>query len=138
LLFSRLVTFGTPVAADDLQKKKKKKERKDGTVMTLTLQQNITNEDVLEAISLKCSTCYGAMSIANRVGGTPTVAWQLCHTYPLAQIIQEAQERGLALDSVRVAVGDELVQDSMYWKLAMKLVTEEEFQKLFRQRQTGK
>lgn len=42
---------------------------------------------VLEAIRLKSSNCYGALSFANALGGSRSDAWDLCYTVPLKGLI---------------------------------------------------
>lgn len=94
--------------------------------------KEVRDKDLIEAISLKCSNCYGALSFANSIGGVQTSAWKLCHTYPLYDLIAEAEDRSIDLSTVNTAVEVQPVMDSMYYQRAKKLVTEEEFEKLFR------
>ena len=91
-----------------------------------------------EAICLKCSNCYEAMSFANALGGSRTDAWYLCHTYSLKELLAEATERKLDLSRLMTSVEATRVVDSLYYKRATGLMTEDEFQEEFRKWQGGK
>lgn len=97
----------------------------------LKLEREVRNEDLIKAISLKCSNPYGAMSFANALGGSRTTPWELCHTYPLYDLITEAENRNINLAEVNTSVEVQPVMDSMYYKRAKGLVTEVEFKELF-------
>ena len=103
----------------------------------ITLEQEITDKDLTKAISLKCANCYGALSFANALGGSQDVPWQLCHKYPLKDLLEEAEQRKIDLTNVNAAVEVIPVQETMYYKRAKGIITEEEFQKLFRKWKRG-
>lgn len=103
----------------------------------ITLKREITDKDLTEAISLKCANCYGALSFANALGGYQDTPWQLCHKYPLKDLLEEAEQRNIDLSGVNAAVEVMPVMDTMYYKRAKGLITEKEFNELFNKWQRG-
>ncbi len=84
-----------------------------------------------EAISLKSANCYGALAFANALGGSPTLAWILCHAYTLKQMLAEVTRRNLDLTGVLSSVDNTPVQETMYFRRAAGTMTEDEFQAAF-------
>lgn len=103
----------------------------------IILEKEITNKDLTKAISLKCANCYGAMSFANALGGYQDIPWQLCHKYPLKDLIEEAENRNIDLSNVNAAVEVMPVKETMFYKRAKGLITEQEFKELFRKWKRG-
>lgn len=103
----------------------------------ITLEQEITDKDLTEAISLKCANCYGALSFANALGGYQNVPWQLCHKYPLKDLLEEVEQRKIDLTNINAAVEVMPVKETMRYKRAKGLITEAEFNELFKKWQRG-
>lgn len=103
----------------------------------IKLEVEITDKDLTKAISLKCANCYGALSFANALGGYQNIPWKLCHKYPLKDLIDEAERRNIDLSKVNADVEVMPVIDTMYYKRAKGLITEDEFQQLFRKWRRG-
>lgn len=78
----------------------------------LTLQKPVTDQSIVDAISLACSPVLGALNFANAVGGHETDAWRLVREQKLSQLIDEAAERGIDLSEVKAACCDILVFDT--------------------------
>jgi hypothetical protein len=95
-------------------------------------------EDVKEAIRLKCANCYGALAMCNRLGGTATKAWDLCHSYSLKDLLEHAKEANIDLKGIKAAVDNTPIEDSLYYKRATGIFTEEEFQTEFCKWKNGK
>ena len=108
------------------------------TIDKVSVEQFTASEkDLLEAIHLKCANCYGAMSMVNALGGIRTNTWMLCHTYTLKRLLDEAEVLGLDLSQLKTAVHNTPVTESMYYKRAKGIVTESEFNELFKQWREG-
>ncbi len=103
----------------------------------LKVEYPITDADVKEAISLKCANCYGALNMANAMGGADSVPWKLCRLYPLKDLLDDASRRGIDLTSLKAAVDGTPVTESLYYKRAAGVMTEQEFQAAFRVWQNG-
>ena len=107
------------------------------SILTYFETRTISHKELKEAIRLKCANCYAAMSFANALGGSRTDAWYLCHTYTLKQLLDEADSIDLDLSDLKSAIDNIPVKESLYYKQAMGLMTEEEFRAAFRKWQKG-
>jgi hypothetical protein len=107
------------------------------SILKIEETRTISKEDLIKAISLKCANCYAAMSFANALGGSRTDAWYLCHAYTLKQLVDEADSLGVDLSDVKSAIDHIPVKESLYYKRAMKLMTEQEFKAAFSKWQKG-
>lgn len=97
----------------------------------------ISHKELKQAICLKCANCYGALSFANALGGSKTDAWILCHAYTLKQLLEEAKNLNLDLSGLKCAVENQPIEETLYYKRAAGLITEQEFQTAFRKWQRG-
>lgn len=70
------------------------------------------DSEIRSAIELKCSACYGAMSVANALGGSQTADWRLARRYKLVDLIAEANRRGLDMTDWKTAVMQERLCDT--------------------------
>lgn len=105
-------------------------------VAILTLAQ-VSDSDLLKALSLKSAPCYAAMAFANALGGTPSIPWMICHSTKLADIISEVRLRKLDISSLKCAVEDLPVEKCLYFRRAEGTITEEEFLREFAKWQRG-
>ena len=55
-----------------------------------------TEAEISEAIQIRTSECFGALNIANALGGSETNSWYLIRNYTLEQLKEEATTMGLA------------------------------------------
>lgn len=78
----------------------------------LMLAQPLASSDLLEAIALMCSPVFGALHMANALGGAQTAAWSAVRSFSLAQLIDEAVQRGLDLFDLPAACVDAKVVDT--------------------------
>ena len=78
----------------------------------------VKDSDLLHAIELRCSECFPAMNIANALGGSRTVPWDLVRTYSLVEMLQEAKDRGLDLSNLKAAVDGRKVVESKAYAMA--------------------
>jgi hypothetical protein len=78
-------------------------QEQQGRTMT-TISEPISNAVLSEAISLRISECYGAMDIANRLGGSPSVAWKVARAHRLAELVADALDRGIDVRAIKAAV----------------------------------
>tara|TARA_Y100000034_G_scaffold6762_1_gene7455 strand:- start:12484 stop:12771 length:288 start_codon:yes stop_codon:yes gene_type:complete len=90
----------------------------------ITLAQEIKDEDLLKAISIRFDRHFPAMNIARSIGGSGTsVPWTILEQYTPAQILEEVEERNLDISDLEVAMAKcdccpRLVVDSrLYLKL---------------------
>lgn len=70
------------------------------------------------AVQTMFSECYGAMRIANYIGGQQTPKWELLHAFDRAEIMSEVEDRKLDITKLTTAVGKtgELVINSVAYK----------------------
>jgi len=85
----------------------------------MLLTKPVRTEDVVHAIELACSPVLGSLSMANALGGLQTDTWQLVRTFTLAQLIDEANERGVDLSTVKAAICEVLVMDTPPFRAAV-------------------
>lgn len=107
------------------------------SILNIQESKIISVKDLKEAICLKCANCYGAMSFANALGGSRTDAWFLCHTYTLKQLLEEARQQNLDLSGLKCAVENQPIEETLYYKRASGLITEQEFKTAFSKWQKG-
>lgn len=70
----------------------------------MTITQPVSDKHLLEAISLRISGCFGAMSVANALGGSPSVPWALARKHGLDELVADALDRGLDVRGIKAAV----------------------------------
>lgn len=73
----------------------------------LTIDTEISDADLREAIELKMSGCYTALEIANRFGGSQSDAWDVARSRRLADLVSDAIDRDLPVSQFRAAVSGE-------------------------------
>ncbi len=105
---------------------------------TPTTLKTASVTDIKDAVRLKCANCYGAMAMANAIGGSRTPGWDLCHGHSLKEILAEAKEQQIDLSGVKSAVDDKPVETTLYFQRAAGTITEAEFKTKFREWQEGK
>lgn len=103
----------------------------------MALAMTVTDAELKTAISYKCSNCYAAMAMGNRIVGGRDNVLALCLSTTLASMLEEATERGIDVASLHCAVGEQPVKDSLYYKRATGEMTEREFLDAFRRWQNG-
>lgn len=82
----------------------------------------VKNEDLVEAISLKISKHFGALNIANALGGSPSVAWQVVRRTSLSEMVADALDRGLDVKSIKAAVdGTPFVETESYLRVRSEI-----------------
>jgi hypothetical protein len=86
--------------------------------VTVEITLEVSNALLRKATELRMSDCYGAMSIANVLGGSPSHEWDLARKYRLADLVAEALDRGLPVGEFRSAVeGKRLIDCRCYLRL---------------------
>jgi hypothetical protein len=66
----------------------------------------VKDSDLVQAIRLGISKCFGAMSIANTLGGSPSIPWDLVRKHGLAELVADALDRGIDVKSIKAAVDE--------------------------------
>jgi hypothetical protein len=83
-----------------------------------------TDEHLREAIALRCSRVFGALNIANALGGDQSVPWRLLRTFSLVDLVIEAQlTRKLDLSTLDCAVEGGKVCSTDIYKKAIDCAT---------------
>lgn len=72
----------------------------------MTISTPVSDKDLQKAIELRISECYGAMSIANALGGSRSIPWDLARNHRLPELVADALDRGLDLKSFRASVDE--------------------------------
>jgi hypothetical protein len=70
----------------------------------LKLEVKITDEELKEALSIRCSKVFPAMNMANSFGGIDTTEWQIIRTFSVMEMIKEAKLRNIDLSSIKTEV----------------------------------
>lgn len=78
----------------------------------ITTTNPASTESIVAAISLLCSPVFGALNVANALGGARSDTWILAREHELDRLIDEAVRRGADLSEVRAACCDVLVVDT--------------------------
>jgi len=63
--------------------------------MKIVKEMEPLDSDIIEAIKIRTSECFGAMSIANAMAGYQSNSWYLIRNYSLDELKEEAKKRGL-------------------------------------------
>jgi hypothetical protein len=82
------------------------------TKLTITVVQPVRDDDLIQAIAIRCSPVFGALSMANALGGARTDAWRAVREFTLVQLVDDALTRGLDLTALKAACCDVLVIDT--------------------------
>jgi len=65
--------------------------------MKIVKEMEPLDSDIIEAIEIRTSECFGAMSIANAIAGYQSDSWYLIRNYSLDELKEEAKKRGLKI-----------------------------------------
>lgn len=91
--------------------------------MTLTTEVKITDQNLKDAIAIRCSPCFGALNVANALGGSETTEWALIRTFSAVAIVKEIEARGIDITALPCAVEkDTLVVDSQTYQKAKAIL----------------
>lgn len=93
--------------------------------------QQASGEDVQKAVQIIASECFGAMRIANAMGGVQTVPWQIVHNNSWADIVAEAKARGLKFEEMKCAVTDTPLTRSATYQYAAGLISDADRKRIF-------
>jgi len=83
-----------------------------GNVMNLTRTERVSDETLVEALSILTSPVFGSMSMAHALSGYPSDKWRVLETYTPRQIVDEVIERGIDLDGIRASCSSAMVMDT--------------------------
>lgn len=64
----------------------------------------VEDKDLIHAIELLISECFGAMNIANALGGIETKPWKIVRSSSLVELVKEAVNRKINLKELKSAV----------------------------------
>lgn len=92
----------------------------------------ISNNGLKKAIELLASECFGALSIANSLGGCQTEEWQILHNNPWKDIVDEGKNRGFDFESMKCAVTKTPLMRSARIQFILGQITEAESKNIFR------
>lgn len=88
----------------------------------MEVKRPVTDAVLREAIEIRISECFGAMSIANAIGGREDDVWRLIRQVSLVEMIAEALDRGLPVREFKTAVGDIRFLDTPYYLKVRDLI----------------
>lgn len=72
--------------------------------LKLTQEVDVADKDLIEAIAIRYSECFGALNIVNAISGHESCAWQLIRSFSGLQLLEEARERGICVENIPQAV----------------------------------
>lgn len=89
------------------------------------------NDGVLmKAIELRISECFGAMNIANALGGSGSPEWDLVRKHRLPEMVADALDRGLPVKELKAAVtGTPFIECKCYERLRDEIGGRHDFPK---------
>lgn len=67
---------------------------------------------LLDAIKTVISECFRAMLIANAFAGSRSDKWDIIHNYTVDGIFNEAKRRHLQLQGIKMAVGEDTIENT--------------------------
>lgn len=92
----------------------------------------VSDRDLIKAIELRISKCFVAMDIANALGGSQSIPWDIARKYSVMELVAEALDRKLDVCSIKAAVdGTSFMDTEMYsilrdkWEIAWYKLTAE-------------
>ena len=94
--------------------------------MHLEKRVEISDKQLLEAISLRFCRHFPALNIANGLGGLRTIPWDIVHTFKPAEMLEEAESRNLDLTELEAAMSScdccprLVIDSSLFEKVATK------------------
>ena len=68
--------------------------------MNFTRTERVSDETLMEALSILVSPVFGAMRMAHALAGYPSDRWRVLETFTPRQIVDEVIDRGIVLDGV--------------------------------------
>lgn len=80
--------------------------------MNLTRTERVSDETLVEALSILVSPVFGSLCMAHTLGGYPSDKWRVLGTYTPGQIMNEIIARGIDLSDVRAACSSVMVMDT--------------------------
>lgn len=95
-------------------------------------QPTISNDSVKKAIEILASECFGALNLANTLGGLQTEEWQILHNNSWKDIVDDGKSRGLDFDSMKCAVTKTPLMRSARIQFALGQITDVESNTIFR------
>ena len=92
--------------------------------MTIEFTETLrpTDRDIQEAIQLRCNECFPAMNICNAIGGSQDTKWRLVREYSLVELIQEARERKLPIETFKTSVELKPITDMLAYIKALSVI----------------
>lgn len=74
--------------------------------MSLVLEEGVTptNDQLKEAIEIRCAECFPTLDFVNEFCGYETVPWKLVRKFTLSELLQEAYDRLLPVEKWKAAV----------------------------------
>ncbi len=95
-----------------------------------TITKPVSDADLKEAICLMVSECFGAMCIANALGGSPSVPWEIVRKHRLAELVADALDRLLPVRDFKAAVtGTPFMETKAYLRLRDEIGGRSDFPK---------
>lgn len=85
-------------------------------MLTLTTSTEIDDATLQKAIELRISECFGALNIANALGGHQSLEWQVVRAFTPRELFDEARARKLPLETFKGAVADNAIADHPLYK----------------------
>ena len=75
--------------------------------MSLELTTIPNDADLIHAIEIRISRPFPAMMIANSLAGRQTIEWQIIYNCSIANMIKEAEDRGIDVGNIIASLPDE-------------------------------
>lgn len=84
----------------------------------LTLNTEVSNDLLKKAIELRINDCFGALNMANSLGGVSTTEWELVRQHGLDALVEEALDRLMPVGDFKASVdGKRFTECKVYLRL---------------------
>lgn len=92
-------------------------------MLSLTTSQPVPDEVLLDALRIRCSPAFGAMQLANALGGVSDDGgpWPILRQHPPLAIVMEVLDRQLSVDGLTASCSETPVTESWVWIACLEL-----------------
>lgn len=86
------------------------------------LMEPVKTSTIIKAIELRISECFGAMLMANALGGRPSPEWDLVRRVGLDELVADALDRKVDVRQIRAAVDKTAFMDTPAYRRVKEMI----------------
>lgn len=87
------------------------------------IKVDVPDRVIKEAVELKLSSCYPAMSMANAIGGSRSQVWDVARGNKVVDLIASAIARGMDVSKWKTAVDGKDIAESGAYNSAISIIS---------------